>query len=204
MNLSGKIKQLTLMLLLVFLLIPLKAQETDPSKITIDRLFDNSLSARSFGPVYWLEGKSAYVVLEGSQDYYKGQAEFVMYDVKTGERSVMIPAWRLIPPGYTSPINIEGFSFTSNYSHVLIYTNSVSQVFGGSKGDYWVLDMLLWDWYKVGKDLPDRSLQNAKFSPDGKMVSFLFESNIYVDDLRSYNVSKLTNDGSEKYITDFH
>ena len=71
MNLTGKIKHLTLFLLLVFLLIPSQAQETDPSKITIDRLFDNSLSARSFGPVYWLEGKSAYVVLEGAKEYYK-------------------------------------------------------------------------------------------------------------------------------------
>jgi len=193
-----KIRLVTLMLLFVFVIISSKAQETDSSKITIDRLCDNSLSARSFGSVYWLEGKSAYVLLERSQDYYKGRTEFVMYDAKTGERSVMIPAWRLIPPGYTSPINIEDFSFTSNNSHVLIYTNSVSQVFGGSKGDYWVLDMLLWDWYKVGKEMPGQSLQMAKFSPDGKMVSFIFENNIYVDDLRSYNVFKLTNDGSER------
>jgi len=197
-NLFRKFKHATLAILFVFLIIALQAQETDLSKITIDRLFDNSLSARSFGPVYWLGGKSAYVVLEESRDYYKGRTEFVRYDVKTGERSVMIPAWRLIPPGHSAPININDFSFTSNNSHALFYTNTVSQVFGGHKGDYWVLDMLLWDWYKVGKDLPGQSLQMAKFSPDGRMVSFIFENNIYIDNLRTYEVLKLTNDGAPK------
>ena len=197
-SMTRKLIQITLLLLFIFLFIPSHAQETDPSKITIDRLFDNSLSARSFSPVYWLEGESAYTILEGAKEYYKGRMEVVSYDAETGERSVIIPAWRLIPPGYSSPINIEGYSFTKNCSHVLIYTNSVPQAFGGSKGDYWVLDLMLWDWYKIGKEMPDQSLKDAEFSPDGKMVSFVFENNIYVDDLRSYNVYKLTNDGSEK------
>ena len=190
--------QITLTLPFIFLFIPSQAQQTDPSKITLERLVDNSLSARYFGPVKWLEGETEYTILEGAKDYYKGRMEVVSYDAKTGERSVMIPAWRLIPPGYSSPINIDGYSLTKNCSHALIFTNSVSQVSGGSTGDYWVLDLLLWDWYKVGQEMPARSLKNAEFSPDGKMVSFVFENNIYVDDLRSYNVYKLTNDGSEK------
>jgi dipeptidyl-peptidase-4 len=198
LSISKKVKWITLTFPFVLSLFPSQAQEIDPSKITIDRLVDNSLSAKSFGPVYWLEGKSAYARLEEDKDYYKGRREIVSYDVKTGERNVIIPAWRLIPPGYSTPIHVHHYSFTNNLSHALIYTNSVSRIFGGSKGDYWVLDLLLWDWHKVGKDMPGQSVQHAQFSPNGKMVSFVFENNIYVDDLRSHNVYKLTNDGSEK------
>jgi len=200
MNLSRKFKQIILALPFVLLFLPLQAQETDSSLLTIDRLFDDMLSAKSFRPVKWLEEKSSYAILEGAKDYYKGYKEVVSYDLKTGERNVMIPAWRLIPPGYSSPISIEDYYFTKNYSHALIYTNSVLQEFGGNTGDYWVLDLLLWDWYKVGREMPDRSLRNAQFSPDGKMVSFVFENNIYAEDLRAFTIYKLTSDGSEKII----
>ena len=200
MNLSGIFKQMTLTMLFVFLLLPSQAQETDSSQLTIDRLFDDALSAKSFGPVKWLEGKSGYTILEGAKEYYKGRMEVVSYDAKTGERNVIIPAWRLIPPGYSSPISLESYSFTKNYSHALIYTNTKTQESGGTTGDYWVFDLLLWDWYKIGKQMPDQSLKSAEFSPDGKMVSFIFENNIYVEDLRAFTIYKLTSDGSEKII----
>ena len=74
--------QIALTLPFIFLFIPSQAQQTDPSKITIERLVDNSLSAKYFGPVTWLEGKSAYVVLEGAKEYYNGRMEFVMYDAE--------------------------------------------------------------------------------------------------------------------------
>jgi len=189
-------------LILPFLLLSFSSisQESDSSQLTIDRLFDDALSSKSFGPVKWLEGKSAYTVLESPDKHYKDKKEIVMYDAKTGERSVMIPAWRLLPPNKNTPIDIEQYSFTRNYSHVLIYSNTKMREFGGSTGDYWVLDLLLWDWYKIGKDMPDQSIRNAELSPDGKKVCFIFENNLYVEDLRAFTIYKLTNDGSEKLI----
>ena len=206
MKRSVKLPQMTLTMVFVFLSILSHAQEKDPSQITIERLTDNSLSAKSIGRFKWLYKRPVYTVLEEAEKSFKGHTEIVSYNAKTGERKVMIPAWRLIPPGYSSPINLEGYSFTNNNSHALIYANSVPTEFGGfinqnnkiSTGDYWVLDLLLWDWYKVGREMPDGSLQSAQFSPDGKMVSFIFENNIYMEDLRTNKIYKLTNDGSEK------
>ena len=43
----GKLPQITLTLAFVFLSIPSHAQEQNPSQITIERLTDNSLSAKS-------------------------------------------------------------------------------------------------------------------------------------------------------------
>lgn len=189
-----------LSIFLISAVLPLSAQELDSSQLSIDRLFDKALSAKSFGPVKWLEGKSGYTILEGAKEHYKGRKEIVFYDAATGERSVMVPAWRLIPPGKNSPIDIISYSFTYNYSHALIYTNSKSQELGGATGDYWVLDLLLWDWYRVGQQLPDQSLRSAKFSPDGKKVSYIYDNNIYADDLTSYVVYQLTKDGSEKVL----
>jgi len=176
------------------------AQVIDSSQLTIDRLFDNEFTAKSFGPIKWLEGRSGYTVLETPEKHFKDKKEVLMYDVKTGERNVLIPSWRLIPPNKNAPIDLDQYSFTRNYSHALIYTNTKTREAGGTTGDYWVLDMLLWDWYKIGKGMPDQSLRNAELSPDGKMVSFIFENNIYVEELRTFTIHKLTNDGSEKII----
>ena len=127
----GKLPQMILTLSFVLLSIPSQAQEKDPSQITIERLTDNSLSAKSIGRVKWLYERPVYTVIERTDEDFKGRREVVSYDAKTGERKVMIPAWRLILPGYSSPINVEGYSFTNNDSHALIYTNSVPTEFGG-------------------------------------------------------------------------
>ena len=161
-TLFRKFKQMIMTLPFVFLFISSKAQVADSSQLTIDRLFDDVLSAKSFGPVKWLEGKSAYTILEEAKEYYKGRMEIVSYDTKTGERNVMIPAWRLIPPGNSSPINVESYTFTKNYSHALIYTNTRIQESGGTTGDYWILDLLLWDWYKLGKEMPGQCAKKCR------------------------------------------
>ena len=49
MKRSGKLPQMSLMMAFVFMSILSHAQEKDPSQITIERLTDNSLSAKSIG-----------------------------------------------------------------------------------------------------------------------------------------------------------
>jgi len=183
-----------LILLLVSTLLiaesPVNGQDSDTLLLSIDNLFESRFSAKSFGPASWSGVDASYTVIESN--------EIVRYDAESGERTVIVPGKRLIPPGESSPIRINSYSFTDNYSHVLIYTNVKSEGQGPAGGDYWVLDLLLWTWHKLGGDSPPHSLRNAQFSPDGKKVSYIKDNNIYTENLRSFIISQLTSDGNEK------
>ena len=109
---------MTLTLSFVLLSIPSQAQETDPSQITIERLTDNSLSAKSIGRVKWLHERPVYTVLEGAEEYFKGRREVVSYDAKTGERKVMIPVPSNIEP--TKSRRVIERSIPSNLSFLFI------------------------------------------------------------------------------------
>jgi dipeptidyl-peptidase-4 len=47
-------------------------------------------------------------------------------------------------------------------------------------------------------------LQFAKFSPDGSKVAYVSEHNIYVEDLASGNIKKLTDDNGTKKTNQRH
>src|SRR5690606_38009098 len=52
----------------------------------------------------------------------------------------------------------------------------------------------------LGKDLEDRSLQFAKFSPDGKQVAYVSKNNIYTEDILTQQRKQLTTTGNTKVI----
>ena len=67
-------------------------------------------------------------------------------------------------------------------------------------GDYWLYDIIANKLTKLGKKLPSQSLMFAKFSPDGKVVAYVSEHNIYSEDISSGEITKLTKDGTRKLI----
>ena len=52
----------------------------------------------------------------------------------------------------------------------------------------------------MGKGLASQSLMFAKLSPDGKKCAYVSEHNLFVEDLASNNITKLTMDGTRKMI----
>ncbi len=103
---------------------PLIAGENhDPSRLTVERIF----AAHEFEPdrvsARWLAGDSAYLTLEPSKESTGGQ-DLVRNDAASGEKSVLVPAALLIPPGASKPLAIDEYALTPDRAHLLIYTNS--------------------------------------------------------------------------------
>ncbi len=172
--------------------VPCYGQSDDPSLLTLDRIFSNEFSSKSFGPVRWRDDGS-YTVLEASMEDGR---DIVQYDPETGIKKVLVPAQRLIIPGTSTPLT--SYSFSENRNRLLTSINSTREVWGGNKADYWVMDIGLWTWIKIGGDVPSQSLRGVKFSPDGKMVCYMMDHNIYVQDLTSFKIYQLTDTGSKK------
>ena len=182
----------------LLLLLPVFAQQTDPSLLTVDSLF--TYRTRFLGPVQWQTDGSGYLALEPSPTK-KNFVDIVRYDASNGTRTVKVSAEKLTPTGATEPLSVEEFSLTADEQKLLIFTNSARVWRSNTRGDYWVLDLQTNSLRKLGgPEAKPSSLMFAKSSPDGQRVGYVRDNNIYVENLSGdAQIKKLTTDGS-RYI----
>lgn len=193
-------------LLLLLIVSAISAQQatpspsTDPSLLTVDSIL--TYRTRSLGPIQWQENGSGYLALEPSATH-KEFVDIVRYDAANGERSIKVPAAKLIAPGASSPLLVEEFTFTPDEQKLLIFTNSERVWRSNTRGDYWVVDLSSWALRKLGgPGVKPSSLMFAKFSPDATRVGYVRENNIYLEKLDAVSgstVVQLTTDGT-RYI----
>jgi hypothetical protein len=173
---------------------PLSAQETtDASKVTLDRLYGSGDFFPDFpGRSRWLEDGSAYTALE--------RGDLVRYDAASGEREVLVSSEQLVPEGATRPLGIQNYEWSPDGSRLLIYTNSQRVWRFNSRGDYWVLDLESGALRQMGADRPESSLMYGKFDPSGERFAYVSENDLFVENIATGEVTRLTNDGSETII----
>src|SRR5262249_43827182 len=130
-------RRLYIIPVLLLLILPVYAQQSDPSLLTVDSMF--TYRTRPLGPVQWQTDGSGYLALEPSTTK-SGSLDIVRYDVSTGERTVKVSAEKLTPAGANEPLAVEEFSLTPDEQKLLIFANSERVWRSNTRGDYWVLD----------------------------------------------------------------
>ena len=187
-------------LLLLTIISQLSIAQNDSGKLTLARIFSSGeFNQEGFGPARWIENGNGYTTLERSANY-QGAREVIRYETKTGERSVLIPAQRLIPDGSQFPLSIANYIWSPDKKKMLIYTNTKRVWRQNTKGDYWVLDLQNWSLRQLGSKFEPSTLMFAKFSPDNTKVGYVQKHNVYVEDLSDGKITQLTQDGSVKII----
>jgi dipeptidyl-peptidase-4 len=179
-----------------------RAAPSDSTLLTVDRIYASAeFRSAPFGPLAWLGDGSAYTTLEPSTDM-KDVRDIVRYDAQTGTRAILVPAARLVPPGDSSALDVEDYTWSADGKRLLIFTNSAQVWRTNTRGDYWALDLTTWSLKRLGGDGPRSTLMFAKFSPDGGRVGWVRygEYNLYVEDVASGAITKLTSDGSRTTI----
>lgn len=188
----------TLLILLIFC--STAYAQSDPQLLTLERIFSSGeFNQERFGPARWIEEGNAYTTLEQAPGY-DGSREIIRYETATGARSVLVPAQRLIPPRQQRPLDISNYTWSPDKKKMLIFTNTVRVWRTNTKGDYWVLDLDDWSLKQLGADMKASTLMFAKFSPDNNKVGYVQQHNIYVEDVKTGNITQLTRDGSVKII----
>jgi dipeptidyl-peptidase-4 len=167
------------------------AADTNGSLLTLKRIYDSSEFSGETFSARWLEDGSGYQTWETSKEITGGR-DLVRNDPRTGKKSVLVSAADFIPPAETAPLRVEDYAWSKNRARLLIYTNSKRVWRANSRGDYWVLDPVSHELFQLGGDVPASTLMFAKFSPDGNLVAYVRERNIYVQDLRSRQIISLT------------
>ena len=182
---------------------PVAAQQADRGaalRAQIDRIFrDRAYDAPRFGPARWLPDGTAYAIVERPQGDAAG-SEIVRYAAASGERTVLVPAARLTPPGAKGALDVDDYAWSADGSRLLIFTNTRKVWRDNTRGDYWVLDVARGTLRKIGGGAPEAALMFAKFSPDATRVAYVRASNVYVESLETGTIVQLTKDGSETTI----
>ena len=176
------------------------AQDTDPSAVTLDRIYGSAdFRGDFFGQARWLEDGTFYTTLEPSGAVTGGR-DLVRYETESAVRTILVSASLLMPEGAESPMSIQGYEWSPDGSRLLVFTNSRRVWRQNTRGDYWVLDLETYDLRQIGADRPESSLMFAKFDPAGERVGYVSEHDLFVEDIASGEVVRLTDDGSGTLI----
>ena len=168
-----------------------KQDKKDPSLLSVERIYaSDDFGSQSFS-ARWLKDGSGYVTLEKSTGPCGGK-DLVLNQPRTDEKQVLVPAKHLVPPGESTPLAIESYSFSEDRSLLLVYTNSKRVWRHNTRGDYWVLDVTSHELRKLGGEAGPSTLMFAKLSPKGRYVAYVRQKNIYVEDLQSHQIKALT------------
>jgi dipeptidyl-peptidase-4 len=187
---------------LLVLILPLTGFAADPARLTLARIFeDEAFEVESFGPVRWLENGSGFTTLEASAESDEVK-EIVRYELPTGSRSVLVAASSLVPEGHEKPLAIEDYGWSNDGRRLLVFTNTVKVWRRNTRGDYWLLDIGSGRLQQLGGGAEVSSMMFAKLSPDGTRVAWVdfFEKDLFVQDLGTLEVTRLTDDKGEHII----
>ena len=192
-------RSLCLVCLLLLAVTVSAAEEKDLSLLTVARIYSSQdFDSQAFSS-QWIEDGSGYLELEGSKETSGGQ-DIVFHDVRTGESTILVSAARLVRPGESAPLKIDGYAFSEDRSLVLIYTNSRRVWRQNTRGDYWLLDRGSHELRKLGGAAEPSTLMFAKLSPAGRHAAYVREKNIYLEDLRDHRITQLTASDSETIV----
>jgi len=95
------------------------------------------------------------------------------------------------------------YASTDDGRYALEFTNRRRVWRYETRGDFYLVNLQTGDKRKLGKGLPEASLQFAKFSPNSEMVAYVSRNNIYVertDSPTTPKVDALTTDGCDTIV----
>lgn len=101
------------------------------------------------------------------------------------------------------------YAFSDDHNEVLFYTHPI-RIYHDAFYSCWVLDRKTGRLTHVAADrpattvltypLPAGYILNAKLSPDGSRLAYVYDNNIYVEDLSTHQSTALTTDGNDKML----
>ena len=190
-------------------------QQADGVMLTNEAIFqDWEYNAERPGVIRWGDEGSNFTALETAKGYedavlekdqygddIKLYEEIVQYDPATLARTVLISLAQLTPKGSDTALPIDDYKWSKDRKLVLIYTNAKYVWRDKTRGEYWVLNLENNDLWQLGDDTYEPSqMMFGKFSPDGAQFAYVYQNNIYVQDLSSREITALTTDASDTLI----
>src|SRR5262245_868710 len=110
------------------------AQPQQALAAELRRIFEaNEYASRPFGPVVWFD-RNTYGLADrtGSGD----ERVLVSVDAASGTREVLADRSLLTPAGASTPLDVEGYSWSPDRKRALVFTNTRRVWRRNTRGDY--------------------------------------------------------------------
>lgn len=168
------------------------------NELTVDRIYaSGQLQAKSFS-ANWAPGTDQFWTFEKSDQ--GGGQDLIFVDPATRKKNVFIAAKDLIPPGGNKPLTVAEFQSSKDQNKVLIFTNTRRVWRYHTRGDYWVYNRQSKKLQQLGKQFDSATLMFAKLFPDGRRAAYVQDRNIYVEQLETGKVQKMTSADTSEII----
>ncbi len=174
------------------LFIALFLQQAVAQNLTVERIWRNyEFSAKGASAYQMLNDGSHFVEWSEAGDLVKGSLSS-----ETLKTEILISKSALI--WEDKQIEVAGFEFNSNEQKVLLWTAPKAIYRRSFEAFYFLYDLNTKKLEALDADHAPQTL--AEYSPDGKKVSFIHGNDIFIKELASGKVSKVTADGKRNKI----
>lgn len=122
-----------------------------------------------------------------------GDAQMVVYDIKTDTRIQVLLSGNAVKTEKGQYLDLNTFEFSPDESCILFYTDAESIYRHSFKATYYVYNLET----KTLKALAVGDKQMLpKFSPDASQIAYVYNNNLYIDNLKTAKTQTLTTDGA--------
>mgnify|MGYP000403781251 FL=1 len=178
-------KKLLTLLLAILIITPTFAQKRD---ITLDDLWQNYTFYPSYiGGFNSMNDGEHYSTIEKTE---KGQ-EIIKHQFKDGKK-----VRTLFSSADFDIQRINNYTFSDDEKQLLLSTETEKIYRHSSKSAYYIYNVFT----DKLKKLTDDKVMYATFSPNGEKVAYVFENNLYIQNIKSGKVTQVTTDGKKNHI----
>lgn len=173
---------------IIIFFIPFFTLTQEAKKLTLEDIyFSNTFSQDWVWGLNSMKNGKEYTVI----DYIKNDVSIDKYSYKSGKKINSI-----LKSSEIDSLKFDGYKFNSNEEKLLLKVNTESIYRYSDKSFIYAFDIKSKELIKIS----DKKISLADFSPNGKMVSYVFENNLYIYELSSGKTTKCTTDGVRNKI----
>ena len=172
----------------IIFLIPFFTLTQEPKKLTLEDIyFSNTFNQDWVWGLNSMKNGKEYTVI----DYIKNEISIDKYSYRSGKKINSI-----LKSSEIDSLKFDGYKFNSNEEKLLLKVNTESIYRYSEKSFIYAFDIKSKELNKIS----DEKISLANFSPNGKMVSYVFDNNLYIYELSSGKTTKCTTDGVKNKV----
>ena len=165
--------------------------QTEQKELTLKDIFQSGkfYPKMAYGIKSMADGQSYTLLKNDSLNVYSYKSGKI---IKT-----IVTANRLIPEGDTVHIRFRSYKFSKDEQKILIPTETEFIYRHSSKSNYYIWNI---QNEKLSQLSENGKQRLADFSPDGSMVAFVRDNNLFIKNLETGNEEQITKDGLFSHI----
>jgi len=159
-------------------------------ELTVSQIWENKLFPKRMESLRSMKDGNRYTVID--VDFINKESKIISryYDYSENQEIILSSKKELLVPFFTN------YMFSKDEKKIIITTQEDKIYRRSTKAIYWVYNTI----DKSLKMIFSEKIQEPHFSPDGKMVAFVYNRNLFIKKLIDNTIIQITRDGDEQTL----